>query len=211
VEYCREQGLTVLRQPKTLLPDAEGHGVKNMTSDAVIVFTPDGNSLPEALPTLCDKLCEGYDMVIASRYLGGAKSYDDDFFTAIGNWFFTGLVNLLFRSRFTDVLVGMRAYRLDAIYRMGIVGLEEESWLRRKYYYMSSWEVESCIRAARLRLKTADIPADEPKRIGGVRKMSIIRNGTAALVEILYTFLFYHPKRFNVACVPSNGHPGGPQ
>ena len=211
VEYCREQGLTVLRQPKTMVPDAEGHGVKNMKSDAVIIFTPDGNSLPEALPALCDKLCEGYDMVIASRYLDGAKSYDDDFFTAIGNWFFTGLVNLLFRSRFTDVLVAMRAYRLDAIYRMGLVGLEEESWLRRKYPYISAWEPESCIRAARLRLKTADIPADEPKRIGGTRKMSIIPCGTGVLLEILYTFLFYHPKRLNAACVPPNGHSGGPQ
>jgi hypothetical protein len=151
------------------------------------------------LPALCAKLNDGYDMIIGSRYIGGAKSDDDDFFTGIGNWGFTAMVNVLFGGHFTDVLVGMRAYRLDAIHRMGLVGLDQESWLRRNYLYMNGWEAEACTRAARLKLKTADIPSNEPKRIGGVRKLSILRNGLGTLVQIIHTFLFYHPKRTETA------------
>lgn len=202
VEYCKEQGMTVLRQPRTWLPDAEEHGVKNMTADAFILFTPDGNSVAADLPALCAKLNEGYDMVIGSRYIGGAKSDDDDFFTGIGNWGFTAMVNVLFGGHFTDVLVGMRAYRLDAIHRMGLVEMDQKSWLRRKYLYMNGWEAEACTRAARLKLKTADIPSNEPKRIGGVRKLSILRNGLGTLVQIIHTFLFYHPKRTETAKRP---------
>ena len=32
---------------------------------------------------------EGYDLVIGRRYLGDAKSEDDDIVTAFGNWLFT--------------------------------------------------------------------------------------------------------------------------
>ena len=73
MEYCRDQGLIVLRQPGTGLPDAEEHAFKQITANVMILFTPDGNSLPELLPPLCAKLCEGYDMVICSRYLGSAE------------------------------------------------------------------------------------------------------------------------------------------
>ncbi len=195
VDFCREQGLTILRQPKTWLPDAEEHGVRNMTADAMILFTPDGNSLPQILPEMCRKLCEGYDIVVGSRYYGGAKSEDDDFLTAIGNRVFTAMVNILFGARFTDVLVGLRAYTRDALDRMNLVSLCQETWLRRKYLYMNGWELEASIRAARLRLNVLEIPADEPKRIGGVRKLCVFRNGFASLVQVFYDFLFYWPPR----------------
>ena len=61
-----------------------------------------------------------------------------------------------------------------------------ENWLRQHFMYMNSWEICSCCRAARLRLRTAEIPGHEPKRIGGQRKLSILKNGTGALLEILY-------------------------
>ena len=39
------------------------------------------------IPVLLEKMEEGYDMVIASRYLDAAKSEDDDWLTGFGNWF----------------------------------------------------------------------------------------------------------------------------
>jgi hypothetical protein len=44
---------------------------------------------------LIAKMNQGYDMVIASRSLGPARSADDDWLTAFGNWPFTRTVNLL--------------------------------------------------------------------------------------------------------------------
>ena len=62
------------------------------------------------LPRLIDKMREGYDMVIGSRYLDGAVSEDDDIVTAFGNWLFTRTVNLLYGARYSDVMVIYRAF-----------------------------------------------------------------------------------------------------
>lgn len=193
IEYCREQGLTVLIQPKKGLPDAEDFAFRHMTTDAMILFTPDGNSLPELLPALIAKLGEGYDMVIASRYLGKARSEDDDAFTGFGNWMFTKIINLLFGGRYTDTLVGLRAYTLAAIRRMQLPGMAEATPFRARFPLLNSWETGASIRAARMKLKVTEIPGDEPARIGGVRKLSIIRNGFGTLGQILYDFLWFRP------------------
>ena len=54
---------------------------------------------------------------------------------------------------------------------------------------MNSWETGSSIRAAKLKLKVCEIPGDEPKRIGGVRKLSIIKNGLGVLLQILHELI----------------------
>jgi hypothetical protein len=156
--------------------------------------TPDGNSLPELNPLLAEKVAEGYDMVIASRYLGSARSEDDDIFTGFGNKLFTFMINLLFGGKYTDTLVGLRAYRRDAIDKMRLCGQEKQGWLRGNFLRMCSWEVCASIRAAKLKLKVYEIPGDEPKRIGGARKMSIIKNGFGILFEV--TEEFFSGKKF---------------
>jgi glycosyltransferase involved in cell wall biosynthesis len=191
IEYCRDQGLKVVIQPNVGMPDAQEYAYQFIKTDAIVTFTPDGNSLPEVLPDICNKLREGYDMVIASRYLKEAKSHDDDFLTAIGNPLFTFVVNFLFRYRYTDTLVAFRAYTCEAVERMSLPNISNENWLRKRFWYMNSWELGSSIRAAILKLKVTEIPADEPLRIGGVRKLSIIKNGTGAVLQILSDFFFF--------------------
>lgn len=195
VEFARQHGLRVVIQPGVGLPDAEEAAFREFTGDIFVLFTPDGNSLPELLKPLVDKIVEGYDMVVVSRYLDGAKSYDDDGLTSLGNVVFTKIVNVLFWTRYTDVLVGFRAWTRDAIEKMGLMGHTREGWLRRKFFYMNSWELGSCMRSRRAGLRAAEIPGDEPKRVGGVRKLSIVRNGTGGLLQVLWDFLTFWPKK----------------
>ena len=63
---------------------------------------------------------DGYDMVIASRYLGDATSDDDDMLTGIGNWLFTTLINTLHGGHYTDAMGIYRAYRTDRFSRLGL-------------------------------------------------------------------------------------------
>ena len=143
-----------------------------ISSDIVVTFSPDGNSLAEAIPALIEKVREGYDMVIASRYLPGAGSQDDDPVTAFGNWMFTHAINLIFGGRYTDSLVILRAYR-----RKLIPALEMET---------RAWDLEPqlAIRCAVHGKRVAEIPAKEPRRIGGKRKLSVLLNGWAIVVLI---------------------------
>ena len=62
------------------------------------------------------------------------------------------------------------------------------NWYQRNFIKFQGWDIASSIRAAKLKLKVAEISADEPKRIGGVRKLSIVKHGSAGLLEILYEY-----------------------
>ncbi len=173
VEFCRANGYRVHQQSGKGYGDAMRVGYEMASGDLVIEFPPDGNSLPEKIPDVVNKLKEGYDLVIASRYKGPAKSYDDDFLTSKGNWLFTKMVNLLFGSSYTDVLVGFRGYR-RAVFKdlnMDASGL--------------SWSIQMPIKFAKRGLRVSEVPADEPKRIGGVRKMRPFKTGWEILTLML--------------------------
>ncbi len=173
LEYIRDNGYKVVCQRSRGVCGAYWEGIEAAAGDIIIPFSPDNNSLPELIPALLDKMGEGYDMVIASRYLPGARSLDDDFVTAIGNWMFTRAVNIFFGGKFTDSLVMFRAFRKDLVSRL------EMDEKKRPVF-----EMQLCIRCAKKKLKVAEIPGDEPRRIGGVRKMRPLYNGSTLLWQI---------------------------
>ena len=144
----------------------------HIRSDAILTFSPDGNSPAAAIPKLVEAMQQGYDMVIASRYLPGAGSEDDDPVTAFGNWMFTAVINRLFHGRFTDTLVMFRAYRRSLITELGMDTRAP------------AFEPQLAIRCAAYRRRVLDIPVEEPKRIGGVRKMRVLYNGWA-IVDLI--------------------------
>lgn len=178
-EYCIRRGIPVMTQEKPGMSAALCEGLEKANAEIVIVASPDGNCLPSAIPALVEKIKEGHAMVIASRYLPPAKSYDDDFLTRLGNRFFTWLINFLFGSKYTDTLGMFRAYRVTAIKAMGL----DKTY---KKILLNSWEIASCCRAAKMRLSVAEIPVDEPKRIGGKRKMSVLSHGVSAFLQIVW-------------------------
>lgn len=188
VEYCREMGYKLITQKGKGLSMALADAFDQVSGDIILTVSPDGNTIPELIPQLLAKANEGYDMVVVSRYLGLARSEDDDVMTGFGNWMFTRIINCLFGANHTDTLVIFRAYRKDAILKMRFNHQARLNWYRRNFFPLESWEVGTCMRAAKLKLKVAEIPGSEPKRIGGVRKLSIIYHGSAVLLQIIYEF-----------------------
>ncbi len=173
VEWCQSNGYRVVH-------DSGGYGsairagVAAATGEIVIEFPPDGNSLPERIPALVKAIQDGYDFVIVSRYKDGARSYDDDFMTALGNRMFTFLTNLLFGTHYTDVLVGYRGYRREFFQRL--------SWDADGL----SWPLQEAVRMAQLPgIRIGEVPGDEPERIGGQRKMRVFKTGWEILMLML--------------------------
>lgn len=171
-EYAQAQGYRAVRQQSKGLTNSYLEALKLTDSDIMIPFSPDGNSVPEIIPALIEKIKEGYDMVIVSRYLDGAKSEDDDPVTAFGNWMFTAMINLCFGGRYTDTLVMFRAWKREILETFRIDTSR------------AGIEPQLAIQCAKKKLKVCEIPGDEPKRIGGIRKMSPLGNGWAILCLI---------------------------
>lgn len=189
IEYAKDMGYLVYRQKAPGLRLAYCEVMDYIEGDLIITFSPDGNSLAEKIPELINKIKEGYDMVIVSRYLEDAKSEDDDFLTTFGNFFFTKIINLLFGGKYTDAMVIFRAYRKEVLYKLDILQ-NNHSPLWEKYIgRLVSIEPLLSVRCAKYRSRIAEIPGSEPKRIGGVRKMMPFKTGSAVLFQIIQEFL----------------------
>ena len=188
-EYAEENGYLTIVQEKKGLRHGYVQVLPYIKGDIIITFSPDGNSMPELIPLLIEEMKKGYDMVIASRYAKGAKSYDDDLLTAFGNWVFTNLINLLFRVKYTDVMVMFRAYKKELVYALDLDKDYLYTLPEKIFRTAISWEPLLSARCAKRGLKVTDIPGDEPERIGGERKLLPFRWGSAYLWQIISEFI----------------------
>jgi len=183
LEWARSQGYDTILQKKKGLRHAYIEGFPHIKGEWVITFSPDGNCLPEDLPRLIDKVSKGHDMVIASRYFGNKRSGDDDVVTRFGNWMFTTLINSFFTAKYTDVMTIFRIYRKQMFYDLDI-HLEDSHNTEKLFFTVVGVEPLISIRAAKRKLNCSDIYSFEPARIAGVRKLQIIRWGSAHLLQV---------------------------
>jgi glycosyltransferase involved in cell wall biosynthesis len=191
VEYAREHGYEVHVQTEPGIRQGYMEVLPKVRGDVILTFSPDGNSIPELLPQLVAKIDEGYDMVIASRYKPPAKSQDDDWVTAFGNWLFTRTINVLHGGRYTDAMVIYRAYRTRLVRELE---LDQDRWHRTPEWLFRcriSWEPLLSARAARRGLKVAEIPGDEPPRVGGERKLRVLKWGASYYFQFFRDWLLW--------------------
>ena len=191
VKWAKDNNFEVYIQKKKGFRHAYNEVLPLIKGDVILTFSPDGNSIPELIPDLIAKMKEGFDMVIVSRYLDTAKSYDDDLITAFGNWLFTKSINILHGGSYTDAMVIFRAYKKRLIHDLEL-NKEEGYYLAEKLFSTQiSWEPLLSVRAAKRKLKVGEIPGDEPDRIGGERKLKIIRWGGAYYFQFLREVLIW--------------------
>jgi glycosyltransferase involved in cell wall biosynthesis len=192
VEYARAQGYDVIVQKKPGVRNAYLEVFPHVKGEMVVTFSPDGNSVPRLIPELARKIEAGYDMAIASRYCVGARSDDDDLLTAVGNWMFTKLINLLHGGSYTDAMVIFRAYRTSLFYDLD---LDDDAAYATEKLFRTVIGVEPLlsIRAAKKKLKVCEIPGPEPRRIGGERKLQPFRWGAAYLLQVFRELYYWKP------------------
>jgi glycosyltransferase involved in cell wall biosynthesis len=175
IDYALASGATVVSQIRAGLQYAIYDIARAVACDYVVEFSPDGNCKTEHLPDLVAKLREGYDLVVVSRYLGTAKSDDDHLISALGNWLFTRLMRLLSSFPMTDCLNIYRGFRRDLL-------LDPDFEFYLKGPVLEPLTSGLCaLRHGRI----AEIPGDEPERIGGETKRGVIYNGSLVLLMIL--------------------------
>ena len=183
-EWLKENMYSCHVQKKKGMRNAYKEVMPFVIGDIVVTFSPDGNSIPEIIPELIQEIKKGHDMVIVSRYKEQAVSFDDDKVTGFGNWLFTKLVNIIYGGHYTDVMVIYRAFRKNIIYKLGLF---DEKYYRIEKLLRTNISIEPLmsIRCAKHKLSVAEIPGDEPNRIGGERKLRVFKWGACYLWQIL--------------------------
>ena len=123
------------------------HGIRSSEGRYIVMGDADASyDFLETVPMVL-KLTEGYSICMGSRFKGrimpGAMPWKNRY---IGNPVLTGLLNLLFRSGFTDAHCGLRAFTREAFDKMRLTspGMEFAS--------------EMVVRATLLNLKRTELP-----------------------------------------------------
>jgi hypothetical protein len=82
-------------------------------------------------------------------------------------------------------MVIYRAYKKQIVYDLELNHDEGYALAEKLFRTRISWEPLLSVRAAKRKLKIAEIPGDEPPRIGGERKLKILKWGAAYYFQFL--------------------------
>jgi glycosyltransferase involved in cell wall biosynthesis len=130
-------------------------GIENAQGEYIIMGDADNTYDFYEIPKFLEKLKEGYDLVIGSRFKGkilkGAMSFSHRY---IGNPILTGMLRLFFGGNISDAHCGLRGFTKQAYQKMNLrtTGMEFAS--------------EMVIHALKKKLKIAEIPITYYPRIG---------------------------------------------
>lgn len=161
-------GIPVYPQKERGLNSAYWQAVETSSCDCLIVFFPKGTVSVKVLKHLRRVLDDGKELVIASRIGKGGRNEEDDAVLKPRKWGVKCaalLAALLWRREgpiLWDVLHGIKAFSVDAFYRMNPsrTGI--------------SIDLEMAIRSYRLRLSRAEVPVTEVRRTYGETRFKIL-------------------------------------
>ena len=183
-QIARKAGATVLREP---IPGYGRACLKGMTyiansvdkPDFIVFLDADYSDYPEDMHEIIKPIVEqNMDLVIGSRALGNKESGSMTPQQIFGNWLATRLLKLFYGVKFTD-LGPFRAIRYDKLLALN---------MQDKTY---GWTVEMQLKAAKQKLKCAEVPVRYRKRIGYSKVSGTIKGTIGAGYKILYTIFRY--------------------
>ena len=133
--------------------------------DLFFEMDADNSHNPDTLPYFVEKIKEGYDIIVGSRYLNHTISVVGwDFrrllISKFGNWYASTLLGL---KQFTDLTSGYRCYTSKALKTIGLEKIKSNGY---------AFQIEMVYRGYKKRLKVAEIPIIFYERGGGGSKMS---------------------------------------
>ena len=170
---------TIRPDVRVLLQGARGKGnalacgFAAAAGDIIVMLDADGSTDPAEIPKFVEALLNGSDFAKGSRFVEGGGSQDITRFRKLGNRMLNVTVNVLFRTRYTDLCYGYNAFWRHCLPHMRVTS--------------TGFEVETLInvRIARAGLNVTEVPSVEYERIHGESKLNAIRDGIRALRVIL--------------------------
>ncbi|MGH7866981.1 MAG: glycosyltransferase family 2 protein, partial [Candidatus Dormibacteraceae bacterium] len=184
IEVARSAGARVVRETARGYGNAYLTGFDAATGRIIVMGDSDDSYDFTQLGALVDKINEGYDYVLGSRFGGeirqGAMSWSHRY---IGNPIRTAVLNRFFGLESSDAHSGMRAFTRKALDRMALrcEGMEFAS--------------EIVVKAARAHLRVAEVPIIYHPRIGE-SKLNTLKDGWRHLRFLLLlspVYLFLLP------------------
>lgn len=172
--------------------DALASGFAAARGDIIVMLDADGSARGQEIPLFVEALCNGADFAKGSRFIDGGGSSDITLLRRVGNAFLSGLVNLLYGTRYSDLCYGYNAFWSRCLPHINVDcdGFEVETLIN--------------IRVARAGLVVAEVPSFEEDRIYGESNLRTFRDG----FRVLRTIFRELPRRGTTDAEPLSATPG---
>ena len=166
-QEARDAGATVFLEMNRGYGNAYQRGFKEATGDIYVMGDADGTyPLEQSMDFINYIVEDGCDFVIGSRFDG---SIEEGAMPAlhqyIGNPMLTKMLNILFRSHYSDTHCGMRAFTKEAYEKLELTAPGME------------YAIEMVIEASEKNLNIKEVPISYRKRGGGEAKLSSFDDG----------------------------------
>lgn len=189
-------------------------GFAAATGDIIAMVDADGSADPAEILRFVSALLDGADYAKGSRFTDGGGSSDITRLRRAGNRVLNGLVNVLCRTRYSDL-----CYGFNAIWRhhVPVLGLDAEAAAPADgtRLWGDGFEVETLIniRVARAGLIVKEVGSYEYPRIHGVSNLNALSDGWRVLRTILVERYHSRGRKTPVidAMTTVNSHDAGPE
>ncbi len=175
--------IRVIGQTRRGKGNALACGFAAATRDIIVMIDADGSTDPAEIPAFVAALYNGADFAKGSRFIAGGGSVDITRFRRLGNAALNRLVNVVYRTSFTDLCYGYNAFRRHCLSTIALVpGLES---IER--HHGDGFEVETLIniRIAKASHHTVEVPSFEQHRLHGVSNLRAFSDGMHVLRTIM--------------------------
>ena len=152
--------------------DALKCGIKQTSGDVIVTLDADGETNPEDIPRFIKPLLDGYDFVKGSRLANGCPQ-NMPWHRWFGNEVLAVTCNILHGTRYTDICSGYNAFWKSAFQRLTLT------------YDGFAMEQEILVKAKKAGLRVVEVIHQDAGRIGGVSKVSSIKQGFTNLLVIM--------------------------
>ena len=185
ISEAQEAGATVISEMRR----GKGYVVQTIfqaaEADVIVIVDGDDTYPAEKVHEVIEPILRGEaEMSVGSRTIAGSRSSFHPI-NLIGNLFYQRVINLIFRTRLTDVLSGYRAFSDHLVKNLPI--------------FVTGFEVEAelTIKCLQRGYRIVEVPVElGPRPSGSTSKIRILRDGFRILATILALVRDYKPLTF---------------
>jgi hypothetical protein len=175
-------GIRVLTQNRRGKGNALACGFAAATGDIIVLIDADGSTDPQEIPSFIAALRSGADFAKGSRFSGSGGSDDLTSIRRLGNRALTMLVNVMFRTRYSDLCYGYNAFWARHLDVFGLDSVTPAAG-RAGRFWGDGVEIEALLnlRAARAGLGIVEVGSFEHARIHGDNRHRTVGDGLRVL------------------------------
>lgn len=189
--YHIRPDIKVVHQSRQGKGNALAAGFTAATGRYVVMIDADGSMDPAEIGRFVNALEAGADYAKGSRFVAGGGTEDITPLRQLGNSMLNALTNLLFGTHYSDLCYGYNAFRRECLPVFGLAPPHASGASR----WGDGFEIETVLntRAARAKIKVAEVASFEHRRMFGDSHLRTFRDGARVLAAILRERLAWHP------------------